>query len=163
VNARNGHLMTIRGVLDVLDNLDPRLAFVGVTAIRKEMLQAWEAQSGTGAVTAASAPVLSFDAAEQDSMRALYVTLGNGTQRQLKDWCGAHIGLPAKDPGTLTSDEKKAVDEGNTILRRVLSQSEFEALHASVTMLLRGQGDNTASMSKTLFWLKRDLKQACTA
>ena len=160
-NARNGHVATIRAVLNVLDNLDPALAFTGVTTVRKELLQAWEAQSSSGAVTAASTPALSFDAVEQDSMRLLYVTLGNGTQRQLKFWCGAHIGLPAKDPGTVTADEKKALDEGNTILRRVLSESEFEALHASVTMLLRGQGDNTAAVSKTLFWLKRDLKQSC--
>jgi hypothetical protein len=66
-----------------------------------------------------------------------------------------------KDPTALTAAEQKTVEEGTAILRRTLSMSEFEALHASLTRLLRGSGDNTASNEKVVLWLRRDLKQSC--
>jgi hypothetical protein len=35
------------------------------------------------------------------------------------------------------------------------------ALHASLVTLLTGAGDNSASNSKVVLWLKRDLRQVC--
>jgi hypothetical protein len=130
-------------------------------AVRTDLLRAWEAQSANGAVPAASAGVLSLDAAQHAALRALYVTLGNDAQRQLAVWCETNKTVLQKAAEPLIAAESKTIEEGLAILRRVLSMSEFEALHASLVTLLTGAGDNTASSNKVVLWLKRDLKQSC--
>jgi hypothetical protein len=161
VNARQGHLVALRGMLSALDTLDPDQTVVMASTLRSELVRAWEVQFSTGAVTTPSPGALSFNAADHTAARALYVTLGNRAQRQLADWCSANKALVQKTPPGATAEERKVLEEGTALLRRVLSMSEFEALHASVARRLRGSGDDTASLDKVLFLLKRDLKQSC--
>jgi len=160
-NARQGHMIAVRGALTAIDAIDPKLAFPMTTAVRTELVRAWETQATSGGITAASPGVLSFDATQQEGMQALYTTLGNNALRDLATWCENNKAILQKAPKDLNAAEQKTVAEGTGTLRRTVAMGESEALHASLARLLRDSGDTSASISKMLFWLTQDLNQSC--
>ena len=161
-NGRQGHSAALRGTLSVLDVLDPNQSELMVGAVRSDLIKAWEAQFTTGAVVATGSGTVSFNAADHAVAQALYATLGNNAQKDLGTWCSTNKALLQKPTAMLTGEERKVVEAGNAIVRRILSLSESEGLHAYLAKLLQNSGDNSASNSKALFWLRRDLNESCS-
>lgn len=161
-NARNGHLAALRGAIEVVNALDPDLAKPLTKAVRQEAVDAWEAQSKTGAVTVSAAPVLSFDPVEHGSMKALNLTLGNIGLGQMKTWCSVNGALLSRDPASLSATEKTTLGEGGTQHRRLLALADLEAVHGALETLLRHDNPDSSMTSKVEFFLSGDLKSLCS-